>query len=118
MARILVAEDDRDLLYLYRTALAHAGYDVMTADTGHDVRLALQEDAADIVFLDMNMPGIHGIDLIDYIHNDRHWAEAQIVVITANEQWHAPAKARGIELFLVKPISIRDLVAVADRLTG
>ena len=117
MVKILIVEDDTDLLYLYRTALAQAGYEVQVAATGSAAHQSLQESVPDIVFLDMNMPDMHGLDLLDHMRQDGRYDNTQIVVITANEQWQASAKARNIQLFLVKPVTIRDLVAVAKRLT-
>lgn len=118
MTKVLVVEDDADLLYLYRTALAQAGYEVNIAESGREAFTALQEGVPDLVFLDMNMPDVHGMDVIDYIRGDARWAATRIVVITANEKWQAPAEARDVALFMVKPVTIRDVVAVANRLTG
>ncbi|MBN1966911.1 MAG: response regulator [Anaerolineae bacterium] len=118
MANILVVEDDADLVYIYRTALAQAGYSITMAQSGREARAALDEAAPDLVYLDMSMPDQSGLDVIDYIHADDRFENTKIVVVTADESWRRRIPTSRIARFLVKPVSIHDLVSLAKTLLG
>ncbi len=117
MAKVLVVEDDRDLLYIYHTALAQAGFEVETASSGSIAQAVLQRTTPDLVILDMMMPDGNGIEVIDYIRSCPHLAQTQVVVVTANDRWEAQTEQRNVEFFLVKPVTLSDLVALSKRLT-
>jgi len=117
MAEVLVVEDDKDLVYIYQTALAHAGHHVETALSGQQARTVLEDFTPDVVFLDMNMPNGNGIEVIDYIRSQERLRDTRIVVVTANQLWQQEIPRDDIELFLVKPVRIQDLIRLAERLT-
>ena len=118
MANVLVVEDDRDLVYIYRTALGQAGHQVRMARSVKEARAAIHEDMPELIFLDMNMPEENGLELIHYLRADDQYSSIQIVVITANQLWEREIAENDIELFLVKPVSIADMVTLAKRLTS
>jgi DNA-binding response OmpR family regulator len=120
MPTVLVVEDDNDLLFLYQTALTQKGYDVIEA---HNSTQALELlDAPDfipaLVFMDMGMPDAPGTRVINYMRNDSRFDNTRIVVVTANEQYRARVADKGVSHFLVKPVTISQLVDVADELTA
>jgi CheY-like chemotaxis protein len=118
MAEVLVVEDDKDLVYIYRTALALAGHEVTMARSGGEARAHLEHQTPDLVFLDMNMPDESGAVLIKHIRGDSRFRNTSIVVVTANQLWRSQINEHDIQQFLVKPVSIENLVAVANKLTG
>ncbi len=115
---MLVVEDDKDLVYIYRMALAQAGHEVTMARSGREARQALAAEVPDLMFLDMNMPDETGLDVIRYVRSDERYRDLRIVVITANPLWERAIAEEDIELFLVKPVSIADMVTLAKRLTS
>ena len=120
MVNVLVIEDDTDLLFLYQTALSQKGYKVVEA-RNMTVALELLADpdfVPDLVFLDMGMPDIPGTKAINFMRSDPRFEHTQIVVVTANEQYRDRVADKGISDFLVKPVTISDLVRLADKLTG
>lgn len=118
MTSVLVVEDDKDLVYIYRMALGQAGYQVTMARSGREARQALDREVPDLMFLDMNMPDESGLDVIRYVRADERFRDLRIVVITANPLWERQIAEEDIELFLVKPVAIADMVTLARRLTG
>jgi CheY-like chemotaxis protein len=118
MTSVLVVEDDKDLVYIYRMALGQAGYQVTMARSGREARQALDLEVPDLMFLDMNMPDESGLDVIRYVRADERFRNLRIVVITANPLWERQIAEEDIELFLVKPVAIADMVTLAKRLTS
>lgn len=118
MADVLIVEDDQDLVYIYRTALAMAGHEVTMARTGSEARAHLGRSVPDLVFMDMNMPDESGANVIAFMRADSRFRDTHIVVITANQLWRNEIRPQDIQEFMVKPVSIEMLVSVANELTG
>lgn len=116
MTEVFVIEDDADLVYIYRTALAQAGYEVTMARSGSEAREALQQSTPDLVFLDMGMPDESGASLIRYMRSLPRFNNTRIVVVTATEGWEKQLNQDDITRFLVKPVTISELVHVANSL--
>jgi DNA-binding response OmpR family regulator len=119
MPTVLVVEDDNDLLFLYHTALAQRGYDVVEARNSAQAMSLLQEAdfVPQVVFLDMGMPDAPGTHIINFIRSQERFGDTKIVVVTANEQYRTRVSDQDVSHFLVKPITIATLVSVADELT-
>jgi DNA-binding response OmpR family regulator len=64
MKRLLVVDDEKNLLLLYKSELQADGYAVDTADRGEDALRRLEEKEYDLVVLDIRMPGLDGIELL------------------------------------------------------
>jgi DNA-binding response OmpR family regulator len=64
MKRLLVVDDEKNLLLLYKSELQADGYAVDTTDRGEDALRMLEEKNYDLVVLDVRMPGLDGIDLL------------------------------------------------------
>lgn len=65
--RLLVADDEKNLRELYKTELEDEGYDVDTATNATDVLQFLEKSEYDVIILDIKMPGMSGIDLLQKI---------------------------------------------------
>lgn len=120
MPTVLVVEDDNDLLFLYYTALSQKGYDVVEArSTAQAMELLQAPDfIPELIFVDMGMPDAPGTRVISFVRAEHRFDESRIVVVTANDQYRARVADKGISHFLVKPVTIAELVDIADELTG
>lgn len=116
MARILVVEDDADLLFLYQAALAPAGYDIVQADSGQAAMSALGQGVFDAILLDLNMPDAHGSEVVAALRQDARHASVPVVIITANDHWVSDELAGSVQGVLVKPISMMEMVRLVDGL--
>jgi CheY-like chemotaxis protein len=119
MSQILVVEDDRDMLTLYRLVLSKKGRTIRAVQDGASALETLKESdyTPDVVFLDINLKaGISGFGVIEHMRQEPETQKIPIVVITANDLHRDYALKRGIEYFLVKPVDIDTLEDIADRL--
>jgi DNA-binding response OmpR family regulator len=108
--KILVADDDPDLLDLVAYALGQAGYLVVKARNGTDALTAYDAEAPDLVILDINMPGATGFEVCASL---RERGTTPIIMLTArgDEQDLVKALELGADDYLTKPFSPRTLLA-------
>ena len=120
MPTVLVVEDDADLVFLYHTALSQKGYDVIEAhNSGQAMELLEAPDFIPaLVFMDMGMPDMPGTRVLNYMRSQQRFDNTRIVVVTANEQYRARVADKNVSHFLLKPITIAQLVGLADELTA
>jgi DNA-binding response OmpR family regulator len=108
--KILVADDDPDLLDLVAYALGQTGYLVVKARDGTAALASFEAEAPDLVILDINMPGVSGFDVCSSI---RGASPVPIMMLTARgeEQDLVRALDLGADDYLTKPFSPRTLLA-------
>ena len=107
---IVLVEDDPSLRTLTTRALHENGYGVRSCATGAEMWLALQAGPADLVILDVMLPGASGIDLCRAIRRD---SEVPIIFISArgSETDRVVGLELGADDYLAKPFGTRELVA-------
>lgn len=108
---ILVIEDDPAILQGVVDALQFSGYRVLSAKTGEaGLETALSADC-DLVLLDLILPGINGLDVLESIRKSR--AVMPVIILTAKGEERD--RVRGLKLgaddYVVKPFSIKELIA-------
>ena len=110
--RVLVVEDEPDIAALVAYQLAHAGFGVRTASTGSEALRALEMDPPDLMVLDLLLPEVNGLDILQSVRAKEETAQLPVVVLTARGQ--ESDRVRGLELgaddYLAKPFSPRELV--------
>ena len=111
---ILVVDDEPSMRALYKMAFTHAGHTVRAASTGEDAWEQLNQQKADMVFLDLNLPGIKGLELCKRILE--HWPDTIIYAVTGySGSFEAEAcRAAGCRGMLTKPTSLAELLAAAQ----
>ena len=106
---ILVVEDNERNLKLLRDVLEYAGYDVRVARTGEDgVTLAVKEPP-DLVLMDLQLPGIDGMEALRQLRESPRTANIPVVAVTAQamKQDRERALDAGFDGYVEKPISVR-----------
>lgn len=116
MSEILVVEDDSDLRFLYDAMLSRSGYGVTLASSTSEAILRLTNAQFDLIILDINMPDLSGIRLIEFMCGDVRLQRIPVLVISANETARDSVYRLGVEHFLVKPVTMAELVKMAGRL--
>lgn len=108
--RILVVDDEPQIRRVLRTSLSAQGYEVHTARTGEEALDSLRELRFDLVLLDMNMPGMGGLEACREIRNQ---SEAAIIMLTVrnSEQDKVAALDAGADDYVTKPFGIPELLA-------
>jgi DNA-binding response OmpR family regulator len=118
MPLALVVEDDLALRQLFGKALERAEFKVLLASNVRDAIALLADNTPDIAFIDVNMPGGLGTDVLGYIKSVPRLAQTRTVIVTANSQAESRVDDLGADLFLVKPVSIVEMLTLASRLLG
>jgi two-component system KDP operon response regulator KdpE len=108
--RVLVVEDDSQMLKAVTNALSARGYDVLKAGNGETaLSLAVEEDL-DLVILDLGLPGIQGQDVITRL---RAWSDVPIIIISVRDGQEEKVSAldAGADDFITKPFGMKELLA-------
>jgi len=106
---ILVVEDNERNLKLLRDVLEYAGYDVRVARTAEDgITLAVSEPP-DLVLMDLQLPGIDGVEALRRLRESPRTADIPVVAVTAQamKQDRERALEAGFNGYIEKPISVR-----------
>jgi len=106
---ILVVEDNERNLKLLRDVLEYAGYEVRAAQTAEDgIALAVSKPP-DLVLMDLQLPGIDGMEALRRLREDPRTAGIPVVAVTAQamRQDRERALAAGFDGYVEKPISVR-----------
>lgn len=108
--RVLVVDDEPEIIRCLRPALAACGYDVLSAESGREALLALASRAPDVVVLDLGLPDMDGKDVIGQA---RAFSKAPIVVLSARDREAEKIAAldAGAADYVEKPFAIGELMA-------
>jgi two-component system, cell cycle response regulator DivK len=109
--RILVVEDNPLNLKLVRDVLQFAGYDVIEAESGEDGLRAARADPPDLVLMDIQLPGIDGIETLKRLRQATLGRDVPVVAVTAfaMAEDRERASLAGFDGYVEKPISVREL---------
>jgi len=115
---ILIAEDDADVAELLRQVLSeHLDVATENVANGALVMDSLIARRPDLLILDIEMPGLNGLDVFDLVRSDRYWQGVPILFLTALPERASTANApTGVHEILAKPFDIGALLAMVDRL--
>ena len=117
--RILLVDDDPALRTLLRTTFEVADVDVEEAHSADAARRRINAARPDVIVLDVNMPGMTGLELCAVLKADPATSAIPIILLTGSTGGtNAAAKRAGADAFLRKPFSPLELLSVAERLAG
>jgi len=113
--RILVADDDPDIVLALRIRLEAAGYGVMTAMDGKQAVEGIRSSNPDVAILDINMPEGNAFAVLDALKESGH-QNLPIIFLTADTQEKSQVKAfhRGIRHYLTKPYDPKTLLVLVE----
>ena len=114
MSTVLIVEDNEKNMKLARDVLQAKGYATLEAVTGEDgVRLA-KEKKPDLVLMDIQLPGINGIEALRQLRADPAFAKTPIVAFTASvtPTDRSQIQAAGFDGFLSKPINLKEFLGM------
>lgn len=111
MARILVVDDDPDIVALVRFKLEAEGHEVLTAADGEAGLAAAREHRPDLVLADWTMPRLSGIEMLARLRADAEIAGTPFILLTARAQ---ETDEPGIDGFIAKPFSLGELTTQVD----
>ncbi|NLF13755.1 MAG: response regulator transcription factor, partial [Anaerolineaceae bacterium] len=111
--RILVVDDDREIVRLVKAYLERSGYEVLVAYDGESALHMLRRERPDLMLLDLMLPGRDGLDVTRVVRSDGSLAALPIIVLTARVE--DQDKIVGLELgaddYVTKPFNPGEVVA-------
>ena len=111
----LLIEDDRDVAALFRHVLDMEGYESESVYDGLEAMKRLSNSQPDIVLLDLQLPGMSGVNILQKMRSDERMKTIPVIVITAYA-YYAKSLPIKPDLFLLKPVDIHDLSSLIQRL--
>ena len=114
-ARILIADDEDSLRWVLDKGLRQAGYEVTSVKDGAAAIRAVEDEAYDLIFLDVRMPGMDGLTALGKMRERR--PDACVVVMTAHGTMETAIQAmqRGAYDYLTKPFDLDEVLLLAQR---
>jgi len=112
LAKILVVEDDPDIMHILTHALTGAGFKVIPAYGGEDAIRKVALHKPDLVLTDLAMPKVIGVEVIEAIKSDPATQHIPVVAVTAHV-WDSIAQAAGqagCDGYISKPFSTKQIV--------
>jgi DNA-binding NtrC family response regulator len=116
MATVLIVDDAEDLCFSLGNLVKNEGYSLLTAATGNEALHALKANIVDLIFLDIGLPDINGIDLIAPIREVS--ADSDIIMLTGKNDAKTAVeslKAGAID-YIVKPFDLIEFTAAMNRI--
>ncbi len=112
-ARVLVIDDEKDLIELVRYNLEKEGFEVLSALDGESGMAAALNEMPDLIIIDLMLPGIDGLEVCRRLRSDNRTAGIPLIMLTAKSA--EPDRVLGLELgaddYVTKPFSPRELTA-------
>ena len=110
MSKVLVAEDENDIQFLYTAWLGREGYEVTTANNGLEAISAFESDQLDIVVLDVMMPEVDGLAVCRHIRSLQPRLPILIVIAPTRPDDVERGLEAGASLYVDKPVTPREVV--------
>lgn len=116
--KILIVDDDPELVQLIGYTLYAEGYQTVVAHSGEEALQLVERERPDLIILDVMMPGMSGIEVCDVLREDPETTNLPIIILSARTQ--VPYRIEGLQAgadeYLTKPISLKEMVARVDAL--
>jgi DNA-binding response OmpR family regulator len=118
--RVLVVDDEPNIVLSLRFLMEREGFEVEVAPTGEAALQALGRRPVDLVLLDVMMPEFDGFEVCQRIRSNPAWAATRIVMLTAKGRTVERDKGLGLgaDAYVTKPFSTRELVARVKQMLG
>jgi two-component system, cell cycle response regulator DivK len=115
--QILVVEDNEKSMKLFRDVLQASGYRTLEAGSGEDAVEVALENGPDLVLMDIQLPGIDGIEALARLRGDERTASTPVLALTA-QAMHGERErllAAGFDDYISKPVNLAELLAIVRR---
>ncbi len=119
--KILLVDDDRDILQAMQTVLSELGPEILTATDGNEAVTKASQSHPDLVVLDQMLPKRSGFLVMEKLRKDREAGEGpRVIMITANQgtRHRVYAETLGVDIYLNKPFRMEKLIGSVKQLLG
>ena len=120
--KILIADDEPDILDIMAKKIFVQGYTVMKAQDGQEAWEKIQSESPDIIILDLNMPKMNGFEVLQQLREnppeEKKWQP--VIIVSARKELDDIKKGLSLEAehYLVKPCSIEDILKAIRLVTS
>lgn len=114
--RLLLIDDDPNLILLVKDYLEFRGYEVITAENGREALEVLDQDMPDLIICDVMMPEMDGYALVEHVREDPRTNWIPVLFLSAKGQSQDRVKGlnKGADVYMVKPFEPEELVAQVE----
>jgi two-component system alkaline phosphatase synthesis response regulator PhoP len=120
MAKILIVDDEPDIVEIVAFTLEAKGHQVLSAKDGAECISKVKKDPPELIILDVMMPRMNGMQVVDYLRNKEEYNHIPIIMLTAtttysrkpDEEW---GKKMGVEDYISKPFEPLDLTKRVEK---
>jgi two-component system, cell cycle response regulator DivK len=118
MSTVLIVEDNDKNMKLARDVLQNKGYQTLEAVTGEEGVTLAKQHVPDLVLMDIQLPGINGIEAFKQIRGDAKTAKVPVVALTASvtPTDRSAITVAGFDAFIGKPINLKEFLETVKRL--
>lgn len=118
--RVLLVEDEANIVISLRYLLTRAGFEVAVEDNGRAGLDAILGDPPAVTILDVMLPGMNGFEILEALRADPRGSDLPVLMLTAKGQREdrERAMASGADRFVTKPFANADLVAAVQDLAA
>jgi CheY-like chemotaxis protein len=113
--KVLIVDDDSQIITGTKLRLAHAGYDTCTANDGDIGVQVAQSEQPDIVLMDVSMPRVNGLVALSKLRSDSRTKCIPVVMLSASMPDQQLALDAGARFFVKKPYSSDDLLSAVEK---
>jgi YesN/AraC family two-component response regulator len=112
--RVLIADDEKEFVNFLKGILVDRGHEADTACDGEEALELIKKKKYDILFMDHNMPGLTGLEIVEYVKENK--IRSKTVIVTGYEPMSEEfARAVGADEYLEKPVAVRAVEAILKR---
>ena len=110
--KILVVDDEPDIVTMIKMRLEASGYDVLTAIDGNSAYAKAKSDSPDLIILDLMLPGMDGYHVCRLLKFDKKYRHIPIIILTARgrREDKMQGEKAGADFYLVKPFEAKALL--------
>src|SRR5882724_11415972 len=119
-ATVLIVEDNEDNVQILSTCLLKSGYEVRIARDGSTALTAVRQQRPDVILLDVMMPGMDGMQVLDHLKLDPKTASIPVVMVTARTQDEdvLAGYQSGADYYITNPFTTRQILHAISLVLG
>jgi DNA-binding response OmpR family regulator len=119
VARVLVVDDEADILTLVTIHLRHAGHEPLEASSGPEALKVVANAPVDVAVVDVTLPGMTGFELVEKLRAQKELRKLPIIFLSGHDEPEAVRAGRALGgEYVKKPFQAADLLSAIDRACG
>lgn len=109
--KVLVADDEQEIVMVLQDALKREGFDVITAFDGKEAQAKISSDTPDVIILDLMMPKMHGWEVLSWLRKEAK-KNTPAIIISAKDEMGDIKRSYDLQAdyYIIKPVKINDVL--------